>query len=317
MVMERKQSNYYKKMKEKGIEPDRVTYIGVLTACSHEGLLVEGRNVFNSIKDPDVDHYACLVDPFGRVGDLDEAKKLIESMPKEPHAGVYGSLLNASRIHRRMDLGELAANKLFELEPQNSGNYILLSNLYASKGRWEDVQRVREDDIYKLLATLRRKMRDAGYAADKSCVLRDVEEEEKEEMVGTHSENLAICFALLVSEAGAVIRVKNLRMCWDCHTAFKMISKLEERKILVRDNNRFHCFSDGLCSCNDYWHVLVFIIPKNARRLIGGKEAPSTRQNNRGAKEFNAAGFQSCFLCIAYKKPLASSQQRTVLTLVT
>ncbi|KAF3440654.1 hypothetical protein FNV43_RR18938 [Rhamnella rubrinervis] len=188
-----------------------------------------------------------------------------------------------------MDLGELAANKLFELEPQNSGNYILLSNLYASKGRWEDVQRVRDgmnkvglkkgtgwswveykgkmhkfivgdkshersDDIYKLLATLRRKMRDAGYAADKSCVLRDVEEEEKEEMVGTHSEKLAICFALLVSEAGAVIRVvKNLRMCWDCHTAFKMISKLEERKILVRDNNRFHCFSDGLCSCNDYW----------------------------------------------------------------
>lgn len=277
------------KMKEEGIEPDRVTYIGVLTACSHAGLLEDGHNVFNSIKDPGVDHYACLVDLLGRVGDLDEAKKLIESMPKEPHAGVYGSLLNASRIHRRIDLGELAANKLFELEPQNSGNYILLSNLYASKGRWEDVQRVREgmkkvglkkgtgwswveyngkmhkfmvgdkshelsDDIYKLLATLRRKMRDAGYTADKSCVLRDVEEEEKEEMIGTHSEKLAICFALLVSEAGAVIRVvKNLRMCWDCHTAFKMISKLEERKILVRDNNRFHCFSNGLCSCNDYW----------------------------------------------------------------
>lgn len=277
------------KMKEEGIEPDRVTYIGVLTACSHAGLLEEGRRVFNSIKDPDVDHYACFVDLLGRAGDLDEAKQLIESMPKEPHAGVYGSLLNASRIHRRIDLGELAANKLFELEPQNTGNYVLLSNLYASKGRWEDVQRVREgmkkvglkkgtgwswveykgkmhkfivgdkshersDDIYKLLGTLRRKMRDAGYTADNSCVLRDVEDEEKEEMVGTHSEKLAIGFALLVSEAGAVIRVvKNLRMCWDCHTAFKMISKFEERKILVRDNNRFHCFSDGLCSCNDYW----------------------------------------------------------------
>lgn len=277
------------KMKEEGIEPDRVTYISVLTACSHGGLWEEGRNVFNSIKDPDVDHYACLVDLLGRVGDLDEAKELIESMPKEPHAGVYGSLLNASRIHRRIDLGELAANKLFELEPQNSGNYILLSNLYASRGRWEDVDRVREqmkkvglkkgtgwswvefkgkmhkfiagdvsheqsDDIYKLLAKLRSKMTDAGYTTDNSCVLKDVEEEEKEEMLGTHSEKLAVCFAILFSEAGAVIRVvKNLRMCWDCHTAFKIISTLEERTIMVRDNNRFHHFSNGLCSCKDYW----------------------------------------------------------------
>lgn len=97
-------------------------------------------------------------------------------------------------------------------------------------------------------------MREAGYIADKSCVLRDVEEEEKEEIVGTHSEKLAICYALLVSEAGAVIRVvKNLRVCWDCHTAIKMISKLEGRVIIVRDNNRFHCFNDGLCSCKDYW----------------------------------------------------------------
>ena len=85
-------------------------------------------------------------------------------------------------------------------------------------------------------------------------MLRDVEEEEKEEMVGTHSEKLAIAFALLVSEAGAVIRVvKNLRVCWDCHMAIKMISELEGREIMVRDNNRFHCFSSGQCSCNDYW----------------------------------------------------------------
>lgn len=90
--------------------------------------------------------------------------------------------------------------------------------------------------------------------ADKSCVLRDVEEEEKEEMVGTHSEKLAICFALLVCEAESVIRVvKNLRVCWDCHTYIKIISKLEKREIVVRDNNRFHHFVNGTCSCNDYW----------------------------------------------------------------
>ncbi|XAR56221.1 hypothetical protein NMG60_11036608 [Bertholletia excelsa] len=277
------------KMKEEGINPDRVTYIGVLTACSHAGLLEEGHKIFGSIKKPDVDHYACMVDLLGRVGKLDEATTLIETMPMRPHGGIYGSLLNASRIHKRIDLGELAANKLFELEPQNSGNYILLSNLYASKGRWEDVERIRNamkeggviktagwswvvhgcrmhefvsgdrsheksDDIYRLLEELRKKMKAVGYVSDKSCALRDVEEEEKEEMVGFHSEKLAVTFALLVSEAGAVIRVvKNLRICWDCHVAIKMISKLEGREIIVRDNNRFHHFSNGVCSCNEYW----------------------------------------------------------------
>ncbi|KAK2664219.1 hypothetical protein Ddye_002793 [Dipteronia dyeriana] len=277
------------KMRNEGIEPNRVTYIGVLTACSHAGLLEEGWKVFESIENPAVDHYACMVDLLGRVGQLDEAKRLIDSMPMEPHGGVYGSLLNASRIHKSVELGELAANKLFELEPNNSGNYVLLSNIYASAGRWEDVDKIREamrergvqkttawslveykgkmhkfivgdrwhelsDDIYKLLAELKTKMRRLGYESDKSCVLKDVEEEEKEEMVGTHSEKLAICFALLVSETGAAIRVvKNLRVCWDCHNAIKMISKLEGREIIVRDNNRFHCFIDGSCSCKDYW----------------------------------------------------------------
>lgn len=279
----------FSNLKLEGIEPDRITYIGVLTACSHAGLLEEGRKVFESIEFPDVDHYACMIDLLGRVGKLEEAIKLIQCMPMEPHAGIYGSLLNASRVHRRVKLGELAAAKLFTLEPYNTGNYVLLSNIYALAGRWEDVDKVRKsmrklglkkstgwswvehkgqmhrfivgdrsheksDEIYKLLMDLRVKMRKEGYVSDKSCVLRDVEEEDKEEMVGVHSEKLAICFALLVTQMGTVIRVvKNLRVCGDCHNSIKMISKLEGRKIIVRDNNRFHCFSDGLCSCKDYW----------------------------------------------------------------
>lgn len=277
------------KMKEESINPDRITYIGILTSCSHSGLVEEGQKVFESIKDPDIDHYACMVDLYSRVGKLDEAKGLIDSMPMHPHAGIYGSLLNASRVHKRIDLGEFAANKLFELEPENSGNYVLLSNIYATAGRWEDVDRIRglmkkegvrkttgwswvehggklhrfivgdhahelSVNIYRVLAELKKKMRVAGYIADKSCVLRDVEEEEKEEMVGIHSEKLAVAFALLVSEPGAIIRVvKNLRVCRDCHMAIKIISKLEKREIIVRDNNRFHSFKDGVCSCNDYW----------------------------------------------------------------
>ncbi|KAJ8754900.1 hypothetical protein K2173_015412 [Erythroxylum novogranatense] len=276
-------------MKEEGILPDRITYIGVLTACSHEGLLEEGRKVFESIRNPSVDHFACMVDLLGRVGQLDEAMILIDNMAMEPHSGVYGSLLNASRIHKRIEFGQLAANKLFELEPQNSGNYVLLSNIYASTGRWKDAANIRQmmrrerlrkgtgwscveykdelhkfvvgdrmharsHDIYRLLTELLSKMRTQGYSADKSCALRDVEEEEKEEMVGIHSEKLAICFSLLVGEVGSVIRVvKNLRVCWDCHTWIKMVSVMVGREIIVRDNNRFHCFNNGLCSCKDHW----------------------------------------------------------------
>ncbi|KAK1370547.1 Pentatricopeptide repeat-containing protein [Heracleum sosnowskyi] len=276
-------------MEDEGIKPDRISYIGALTACSHAGLLEEGREVFESIKAPDVDHFACMIDLLGRVGKLDEAKELVDKMPMKPHAGVYGSLLSASRVHKRLDLGEFAANRLFELEPENSGNYVLLSNIYASAGKWEDVERVRgamrkvgltkttgwswveyrgkmhkfivgdrshdqSESIYTKLAELQKKMRTAGYVADENCVLRDLELEEKEEIVGSHSEKLAIAFALLVSEAGSVIRVvKNLRVCQDCHTAIKVISKMEGREIIVRDNNRFHSFSKGLCSCKDYW----------------------------------------------------------------
>ncbi|KAF9609815.1 hypothetical protein IFM89_018669 [Coptis chinensis] len=277
------------KMKDEAIEPDRITYIGLLTACSHAGLVKEGRQIFESIKAPSVDHYACMVDLLGRVGELNEAKRLVDEMPMAPHAGVYGALLNASRIYRQVEIGEHAAYKLFELEPQNSGNYALLSNIYATAGRWQDASRIMGDmnirgvkkttgcswveyggkihrfvagdrshkclaKIHGLLGELGKKMRILGYLADKSFVLRDVEEEEKEEMVGTHSEKLAIAFALIVSEAGSVIRVvKNLRVCGDCHAAIKVISKLTGREIIVRDNNRFHSFKDGVCSCKDYW----------------------------------------------------------------
>ncbi|KAH7685147.1 TPR-like protein [Dioscorea alata] len=278
-----------KKMKNDGIEPDAITYIGILTALSHSGQLDEGFRVFAMIKTPTVDHYACMVDLLGRAGRLDEARSLISEMSVKPHSGVFGALLNASRIHKRVDLGEFAAKELFELEPENSGNYILLSNIYASNRRWKEVEKLRKmmrergvlktvgsswlefrgkihrfvsgdqshyrlDDIYKVLEDLGKRMRTMGYIADRSCVLRDVEDEEKEEMVRAHSEKLAVGFGLLVLEGGTVIRVvKNLRICEDCHVFIKMVSKLEKRVIMVRDNNRFHSFKDGKCSCNDYW----------------------------------------------------------------
>ncbi|XP_049932307.1 pentatricopeptide repeat-containing protein At1g14470-like [Nymphaea colorata] len=278
-------------MQEVGVEPDRITFIGVLTACSHAGLVDEGRRVFESIKTPSVDHYACLVDLLGRAGRLEEAQKLIKEMPFEPHAGIYGALLNACRTHKAVKLGEFVAGKLFILEPNNSGNYVLLSNIYADAKRWDDVEKVRQmmrnngmqkttacswvecggkvhrfivgdqshpqsAEIYMLLGELTNKMRSLGYEPDKNWSLRDVEDEEKGELMGVHSERLAIAFGLIVCSPGssAPIRVvKNLRVCGDCHVAIKIISKIVRREIIVRDNTRFHHFKDGDCSCMDYW----------------------------------------------------------------
>ncbi|XP_072990553.1 pentatricopeptide repeat-containing protein At3g62890 [Typha latifolia] len=276
-------------MEEEGIKPDNITFLGILTACSHAGLSIEGCQIFELIKNPTVDHYACKVDLLCRTRQLDEAMRVIEDMPMKPHAGVYGALLNASRINRRVELGEFAAKELFRLEPDNSGNYVLLSNLYAAVGRWEDMDGVRRSmvergiskmvgyswvefngkvhrfiagdqlhslsqKIYKVLKELRRKIQELGYIADKSFVLKDVHDEEKEEMLDTHSEKLAVAFGLLVFEAGTVIRVvKNLRICDDCHIFLKMVSGIEGKEIVVRDNNRFHRFMEGRCSCKDHW----------------------------------------------------------------
>ena len=97
-------------------------------------------------------------------------------------------------------------------------------------------------------------MKEKGYVPDTNFVLHDVEEEQKEQNLSYHSEKLAVAFGIISTPPGTTIRVfKNLRTCVDCHTAIKFISKIVQRKIIVRDSNRFHYFEDGSCSCGDYW----------------------------------------------------------------
>lgn len=108
--------------------------------------------------------------------------------------------------------------------------------------------------IYAKLRELAKELRAAGYTPTTEFVLFDIEDEEKEHFLGCHSEKLALAFGLISTEPGNIIRiVKNLRVCGDCHTAIKLISKISGREIIVRDTNRFHCFVDGSCSCRDYW----------------------------------------------------------------
>eukprot|EP01018_Ginkgo_biloba_P030408 Gb_26155 [translate_table: standard] len=281
-------------MEMAGVKPDHVTFIHVLSACSHAGLLIEGLQYFDCMSryyhiTPTVDHYACMVDLLGRVGHLDEAYNFIMKMPLQPDIVVWGTLLSACRIHNNIELGECAFRHLFELEPDNCGNYVLLSNIYAEAGRWDDVANLRtmmknrgfkkrpgcswiqvknrvhaflvgdmiheqSAEIYAMLESLAAQLKETGYMPDTKFVMHDVEEEEKEYILCGHSEKLAIAFGLLNTCPGMPILItKNLRVCGDCHIAIKLISKVVGREIFVRDANRFHHFKDGMCSCGDYW----------------------------------------------------------------
>ncbi|WOL07981.1 hypothetical protein Cni_G16732 [Canna indica] len=140
--------SFFHRMKEEGWKPNRVTYIALLSACSHAGLLDEGLHYFETMTSehgivPDVDHYACIVDGLGRAGQIKKAYQFIKDMPIEPDDCIWGALLSSCRIHGDMELAEVAAKHLIELDPQHSGYWVLLSNVYADASMWRDVSEVR------------------------------------------------------------------------------------------------------------------------------------------------------------------------------
>ncbi|XP_057979457.1 pentatricopeptide repeat-containing protein At2g39620 [Malania oleifera] len=281
-------------MQENNAEFDSVSFLSILSACRHAGLVEEGRQIFYLMREkhhlePGLEHYACMVDLLGRAGLFDESSGFIRRMPIEPDAGVWGALLGACRMHNNVKLGEVALDNLVKLEPGNPAHYIVLSSIYEQSGRWGDAgstrSKMNETGLKKtpgcswveiknkvhlfrvgdkshpefesmglLWNNLLKRMEQMGYAPDRSCVLKNVEEEDKELFLYSHSERLAITFALLNTEPKSMIQiVKNLRFCADCHITTKFISKIMNRKIIVRDATRFHHFEDGVCSCKDYW----------------------------------------------------------------
>ncbi|KAI3457536.1 hypothetical protein Pfo_014199 [Paulownia fortunei] len=138
----------FRQLVDEGQEPNEVTFLGVLSACTHVGLVDEGWQYFKSMRnffkvEPGPDHYACMVDLLGRAGLFDEALKLIKSMPVEPHSGVWGALLGASRTHMRLDLAKLAAQHILELEPNNAAPYVVLSDIYSFIGKRRDEEQMR------------------------------------------------------------------------------------------------------------------------------------------------------------------------------
>ncbi|XP_011620749.2 pentatricopeptide repeat-containing protein At2g01510, mitochondrial [Amborella trichopoda] len=284
----------FSEMQAHGVNPNYVTFIGVLSACSHARLVNEGRRLFESMGPdygvaPRAQHYACLVDLLGRAGLLSEALHVVQEMPIEPSHGVWGALLGACRIHKDVELAQFVTKRLFDAGCDDPGFYVLLSNIYASVGLWGEVEKVRElmrarglrkppgwssielddkvhiflsgdvthlesDEIYKKLEQLFDQLRKLGYVPDVNAVLQDIDDDEKERVLRAHSEKLAIAYGLIRTKPGTPIRImKNLRTCEDCHVAAKLVSKLTERAIVLRDAVRFHHMRDGVCSCGDYW----------------------------------------------------------------
>ncbi|XP_058104633.1 pentatricopeptide repeat-containing protein At2g45350, chloroplastic [Magnolia sinica] len=138
----------FMEMEKSSIKPDDITFIGILSACSHAGLVKEGLMCFELMRrlynvEPKVQHYGCIVDILGRAGHLEEAKKLIEEMPIKPNDVVWRALLSACRNHGNFSIGQQAAKQLIELDSCNSSSYVLLSNLYAGVGMWSDASKVR------------------------------------------------------------------------------------------------------------------------------------------------------------------------------
>ncbi|URD90863.1 Pentatricopeptide repeat-containing protein [Musa troglodytarum] len=283
----------FEQMKRSSVKPNDITFLSVLSACGHSGLVQEGKKYFAGMKEdyglePNMDHYGCMVDLLGRAGRLHEAWDFIQKMPISPGISVYGAMLGACKIHKNVKLGEEAAQRLFELEPDEGGYHVLLANIYAAASMWEDVARVRtmmekkglqktpgyssidlknemhtfysgstdhpqSQKIYTRLARLIDEIKAVGYVPDGDS-LHDVEEDVKEQLLGTHSEKLAIAFGLINTTPGTSLQIrKNLRVCNDCHEATKFISQVTGREIIVRDMQRFHHFKNGQCSCGDYW----------------------------------------------------------------
>ncbi|CAK9201053.1 unnamed protein product [Sphagnum jensenii] len=238
---------HFEQMWDRSVEIDKVTFICLLSACNHAGLVEEGLQFFESMKSvygisATVEHYACMVDLLGRAGRLAEAEDLIKVMHCEPNAPVWRALLGACRVHGNVEIGEHAAQKVIELDPGDAAGYVLLSNIYAAAGKWDlssNIQQQRLErgvnkqsgctwievnhelhsftvddrdhpqisEIHAELSRLSKQMNDIGYVPDTKFVLHDVEEEEKLVQLCYHGEKLAIAFGLISTPPGTTLRI--------------------------------------------------------------------------------------------------------------
>ncbi|KAG6513959.1 pentatricopeptide repeat-containing protein At4g21065-like [Zingiber officinale] len=282
-------------MLEDGVRPNDRTITAVLSACRNAGKVAEGYRIYNYMHRyglrPRIQHYGCMVDLLARAGHLDEAEGFLRRIPIEPDGIMWRTLIWASKLHGKFNHAERFMNewKVLEKNSTKSENFVLIGNMYASIGKWEDKAKVRElmlarrinkvpgysrievngiihefeagdsghpeaKRIYEKINEMTENLRLEGFTPKASEVLLDMEDDEKILQLHHHSERLAVAFGLISTNPGEkILVIKNLRSCEDCHTAMKLISKVYDREITIRDRIRFHHFVNGSCSCKDYW----------------------------------------------------------------
>ncbi|EFC46752.1 predicted protein [Naegleria gruberi] len=283
----------YQQIIDRNQLPSAEAVTSVLTACSHAGLVDEARRIYKSIENTQVctpSHKACMVDVLARSGYLEEAEQFIGS---SRDVVSWVTLLGACRIHTNVEIAERTFDILLEIDNEQASHYVQMSHIYNQMGQIDKANEVRElmkrnnatkipgittievdgethnfvsDDSYhprmqeinQELEKLNKEMLDAGYAPDTRWVTRlDVDpndEKKKKELLCRHSERIAMAFAFIsLPKDEPIVMRKNLRVCGDCHTATKFISKIRKREIIVRDASRHHHFKDGKCSCGDFF----------------------------------------------------------------
>ncbi|KAF9591217.1 hypothetical protein IFM89_002872 [Coptis chinensis] len=243
----RKALGLFGEMNRRRVKPDWITFVAVLSACNHAGLVDLGVQYFDSMEteygiEARPDHYACIVDLLGRAGLLNKAVEVIKRMPFKPHCAIFGTLLGACRTHKNSEVAEYAAQNLLDLDPTSAAGYVQLANVYAAMNKWDQVGRVRQlmkdnkvvkspgyswieiksvvhefrsgDRLHPELALIHQKLNEleksmklAGYKLDLDFALHDVGEEQKEMLLMRHSEKLAVAFGLISSPPGTRIRV--------------------------------------------------------------------------------------------------------------
>ncbi|PRQ47837.1 putative tetratricopeptide-like helical domain, DYW domain-containing protein [Rosa chinensis] len=237
----------FESLLKSGTRPDHVTFVGVLSACTHAGLVDRGLEYFHSIKvkhglKHTADHYTCVVDLLARAGRFEEAGNIISEMAMKPSKFSWASLIGGGRIHGNVELAKRAVEALFEIEPENPASYVTLANIYATTGMWSTVTMVRKkmdesgiikkpglswieikremhvflvgeqshpryNEIDHFLSEISKRMKEEGYVPDTNFVLHDVEEEQKEQNLLYHSEKLAVAFGIVSTPPGTAIKV--------------------------------------------------------------------------------------------------------------
>ncbi|MCO5609478.1 hypothetical protein L7F22_063705 [Adiantum nelumboides] len=274
-------------MCREGLYPDATIFTSVLAACRHAGQVKEGYQQFKMMRDhycitPSIEHFGCMIDLLGRAGHLDEAEELLDVMPTPPDVSGWMSLLIASKKYGRLNLGKWSFDQVMRLNPSASAGFTAMSSIYADAQLWEKANEVEQqrnwaaawkkpgrawievsNEIHEFsvgdwshpqVDKILMKLRSMEYDMGEGCMPCFNSRKGKQDLVCGHCERLAVAFGLLSAPEGSPIRVtKNLQVCRDCHSATKEMSRIEARPIIISDTYFVHEFTNGECSCRDWF----------------------------------------------------------------